>query len=127
MYNNEDNNYGNNNSCNSQGTTSNQNTEYNGNTGSYNQGAGYNSNAGSYNQDTGYSQNTGYTSYNNNMNNSQSEEQSTYRYSYVGGDNNVITHSRMTMKRSIRDLAGERRTQVHLMAVRVHSLRKLQA
>lgn len=37
----------------------------------------------------------------------------------------LIIHSRITMKRSIRDSEGERRAQVHLTQVRAHFLRRL--
>lgn len=105
MYNNEDNNYENNNSYNNQGTGNNENIGNNENTGynqtpvysqntdGYDQGAGssqdtgFNQNTGS-SQDTGFNQNTGYAQYSNtnNVNNTDTDSQSTYRYSYVAGN-----------------------------------------
>lgn len=87
MYNNEDNNYENNNSYNTQGTGNNENTD------GYNQGAGSSQDTG-FNQNTGssqnaeFNQNTGYAQYSNtnNVNNTDTDSQSTYRYSYVAGN-----------------------------------------
>lgn len=99
MYNNEENNYENNNSYNTQGTGNNENTGYNQNSGysqntdGYNQGAGNSQNTGSsqnteFNQNNGFNQNTGYAQYSNtnNANNTDTDSQSTYRYSYVAGN-----------------------------------------
>jgi serine protease Do len=105
MYNNEENNYENNNSYNTQGTGNNENTSNNENTGynqnsgysqntdGYNQGAGNSQNTGSsqnteFNQNNGFNQNTGYAQYSNtnNANNTDTDSQSTYRYSYVAGN-----------------------------------------
>ena len=106
MYNNEENNYENNNSYNTQGTGNNENTSNNENTG-YNQNSGYSQNTDGYNQGAGNSQNTGssqntefnqnngYAQYSNtnNANNTDTDSQSTYRYSYVAGNSTNNSHT----------------------------------
>ena len=107
MYNNEDNNYENNNSYNSQ-NTDNGNSGYGQNPVNNNQGTGnYNQNTEGYSQNTGnYSQNTGYTSYNNAAGSNGSDEQTTYRYSYVGNNMNSNANSNVNSNGNVNSNAN---------------------